>query len=260
MAAKELADHLDSLIGGILNVASAGRKPTLRSAKNYFRSFSRQDYATAVGKHFDRPQLLEILREMRTGLPTLNQEVFSITDPRRLASIATGLGAVLRTNAFEGSHGPSLRGFYVEDCGLLKQPLIWVNTATHPVGLAAAFWHEIGHHLTRRTFDHRAQPVSLLFSTNYQDHVTDPQEIAADMLMVLACYPKPAAKRLFCDSKGQVLRHDANQLVSKARPYVRSVTGFDFDSRISAKENLHRLAGMIHVAKLRSVLLSEYEI
>ena len=56
---------------------------------------------------------------------------------------------------FEGSAGHSLRGFYVDDKRILERPSIWVNVAREPVGVAAAFWHEVGHHLTRRIFVER---------------------------------------------------------------------------------------------------------
>ena len=131
-----------------------------------------------------------MLKEVRRTLPTLNREVYRITAIGRLARIAADLGVVLQTRAFTGSDGAAFRGFYVNGAEVLKRPLIWVNTAAPPAAAAAAFWHEIGHHLTNRLWSTRQPPVSLSFGSNYRDHLADPKEIAADMVRVLGGYPK----------------------------------------------------------------------
>ena len=232
----------------------------LRHAPDRFHLLARRDYSAALRKHFDRRQLNEIFTEMRSQLPELNRKVFETLEVRRLGKIATELGAVLQARPFEGARGRALRGFYVNDRALRSGPLIFVNTAIHPVGVAAAFWHEVGHHLVKRMFDTRHTRSILSFSTNYEGHLNDPEEIAADMLMVLACYPRPAASRLFRMSDSNHKNQEPGTMVAKIRPYIHAVTGWDFEKNTSPTENLHRLAGMIHVAKLRSTLLSEYEI
>jgi hypothetical protein len=99
---------------------------------------------------------------------------------------------------------------------------------------------------------------------NYQEHLKDPREIGADMVMVLAAYPNANARRLFAendrDSADQAPERDYDRLVSKVIPHFRSLTGFEFESRFSAKINLHYLAGIIHAAKLRRALLSAFDI
>ena len=261
MLAKEQAEGFESLIREILNAArNRGATTPIGHVPARFRSFASRDYSAALHKHFDRRQLREIFTEMRSALPALNQKVFETLDVRRLAKIARELGAVLQARPFEGSKGRSLRGFYVSDHALLACPLIFVNTAIHPVGVAAAFWHEVGHHLARRMFDDSHTRRNLSFSTNYEDHLNDPEEIVADMLMVLACYPRPAANRLFRRSDSNTHTQEPGPLISKVRPYIHSVTGWDFEKNTSPAENMQRLAGMIHVAKLRAILLSEYEI
>jgi hypothetical protein len=261
MPAKEKEESLESLVREILVAASDDdTTPPSWHAPDRFHSFATRDYSGALRKYFDRRQLAEIFTEMRAALPALNQKVFETLDVRRLAKIATELGAVLQARPLEGSKGRSLRGFYVDDRALLSGPLIFVNTAVHPVGVAAAFWHEVGHHLVKRTFDSRHRRTTFSFGTHYEDHLNDPEEIAADMLMVLACYPQQAAERLFRKSDAKTLNQEASLLISKVRPYIRSVTGWDFEKKTSPTETLHRVAGMIHVAKLRAILLSEYEI
>jgi hypothetical protein len=153
-----------------------------------------------------------------------------------------------------------LRGFYLDDKKILERPSIWVNVAREPVGVAAAFWHEVGHHLTRPILAESRREMKFSFEASHKQHLADPAEILADMVMVLACYPKAAASRLFPASDGKVLRGDVTQVLSTVRPYLHAVTGRDFDNQFLAQENLHPLAGVIHLAKLRAALLSEYEI
>jgi hypothetical protein len=233
-------------------------QPSVHDAQKYFDSFSRKNYATAIRKHYDRGQLRKMLAEMQHMLPALNQQVFRTTDPRRLEKIADDLGVMLHADRFDGLEGRSLRGFYLDDTELLNRPSIWVNTATHPVGVAAAFWHEVGHHLTKQILDSDDHRVHYAFKTNHQNHLSDASEIAADMVMVLACYPKAAAKTLFAG--GSLSEQNTDRMLSRVRPYLNSVTGFDFVNQFSSQENLHYLAGIVHLAKLRAALLSEYEI
>ena len=252
---------LKGAIGDILKVAQTrSTTPCVRNAEAYVRSVARLDYGAAVKKHFDRQQLKQMFKEMRKALPTLNLEVYRITEVGRLSRIAADLGVVLQAHAFKGSDATGLRGFYVNEAEVLKRPLIWINTATYPTAMAAAFWHEIGHHLTNRMWGIRPDPIGLSFGANYRDDLADPKEIAADMVRVLAGYPQPTAERLFGGSDMQGLSQDTDLLVSKVRPHVRAVMGLDFRSRFSPKENLYLLGGIIHVAKLRTTLLSEYGI
>jgi hypothetical protein len=262
MAEGRVVRSLDGLIREIVKCAQprSAKSATQDDVEKSFRSLVRLDYAAALSEHFDRRQLGEILAEMRAVLPRLNREVFAILDPRRLAQIAAAMGAVLHTNAFESEEGQSLRGFYVHDDDLMNRPLIGLNTVNHPVAVAATFWHEIGHHLTRKIFGYSHEQLELTFNTNYESHLIDPRETAADMLMVLACYPQSAAKRIFGPPRSEVRQNDFETLTSRVRPYLSSATGFDFSKEFPALESARYLAGIIHVAKLRATLLNEYGI
>ncbi len=252
---------LKEAISDILKVAhTRTRTPSERNAEAYIRNVAGLDYGAAMKKHFDRAQLKQMLKEIRRALPTLNLEVYRIRDVDGLTRRADDLGVVLQAHAFKGTDGTGLRGFYVNEAEVLKRPLIWVNTATHPTAVAASFWHEVGHHLTNRMWGTRHHSISLSFGANYRDDLTDSKEIAADMVRVLAGYPQPTAQLLFGGSDMEALSHDADLLVSKVRPHVRTVMGLDFQSRFSPRENLYLLGGIIHVAKLRATLLSEYGI
>jgi hypothetical protein len=252
---------LKGAINDILKVAhTRGRAPSVREAETDLRALAGLDYDAAVKKHFDRTQLKQMLKEMRKTLPTLNREIYRTTDIRSLAQIAKSLGVVLQAHAFSGSDGAAFRGFYVNEAEVLKRPLIWVNTAAHPAAAAAAFWHEIGHHLTNRIHGTRRQSISLSSGANYRDNLGNPKEVAADIVRVLGGYPQPIAKRLFGRLDGEASSKDADLLVAKAMPHVRSVMGLTFRGQRSPREDLYLLGGLIHTAKLRTTLLSEYGI
>jgi hypothetical protein len=253
------ADSLRAFIRDIVRLSDArATKTELDDAYAYLSALSRLDYGRALRNHFDRAEIHELLKELRRSLPRLNREVFREVNLQRLAETAATLGANVQARQFDSEEGRALRGFYVHDYTVLKRPLIVVNTANHPVAVVAAFWHEMGHHLTHSVFGNTHDHVSPYFSTNYHDHLNHPEEIVADMLTVLACYPKPAARKLFGDSATSATRRKTEPLTSKVMPYVRSVTGFDFDKRLSSTDVLRQLAGVIHVARLRAALLREY--
>ena len=196
MAATTHTSALDALIREILRSAShRSRKLTASRIEEQFHSASRQDYARQLRAFFDRRQMQELLADFRSALPGLNAEIFRIREPRRLARVAVQLGARFQAGRFEGEAGKSLRGFYSDDPDISRGPLICVNTANHPVAVASAFWHELGHHLTNRTFD-VSHPVRLSFSSSYEDHLGNPLEIAADLVPVLAAYPKSSGSTL----------------------------------------------------------------
>ena len=176
------------------------------------------------------------------------------------ASSPAGLGAGFSAMPFESATRSGLRGFYVRPIEGIKRPLICVNAATHPVVMASSFWHELGHHLSARLFDSRRRELDLSFSTSYHRHLEDPAETGADMGSVLAAYPRAAAGRLFAPWLRRSVAPDTDSLVGILRPHLRAVSGFDFERRFSAIQNLRYLAAMIHFGNLRWALLSQFEI
>lgn len=252
--------RLESIVGEIVS-SSKPSKISTQEASAHLSSLLRYDYSRALRRHFRERDIRGLVRELTRFLPALNQSVFDETDLRSLSNLATKFGVTVQAKHVSGPGGRTLRGFYVNDSSLLKTPLIYLNMANHPVGVAAAFWHEMGHHLTHKVFDRNNSKLRFLsFKTNYLAHLDQPEEIAADLLMALGCYPHSAAMALSnsgeCHQRSQVPEH----LADRAREYVRCVTGFEFSRRESVVTNLYALAGMIHVAKLRLTLLQEYAI
>jgi hypothetical protein len=240
-------------------MAAAGdacQKSRVAQAEQYFFNLSRQDYASHLAKNFDRSQIRELLADLRRSLPTLNRDVFRETQLNRLVSVGNELDVTVRV---ENLPAPGLRGFYVNDSAFSARPLIVLNGANSAVAVAAAFWHEIGHHLTHEIFGRSQERLNLTFLSSYENHLKDLDELLADIVMTLAAYPARTAKRLFAakpknDPKGSV------SLVSKASGHLRSVSGFELAEGGPTKKKLHTVAGMIHLAKLRIALLEEYDI
>lgn len=247
----------------VLAVSKRGRgkeRLSLRDAESALRVASRQHYARRLRRLLDRQQVSEIIGEFSKALPNLNVDIMRERDPRGLAQIAAKLGAGFNAMPFDDASRSGLRGFYIRRSEVIKRPLICVNAATHPVVMASSFWHELGHHLTARLFDNSSSQLNLSFSTNYHHHLKDPAETAADMVSVLAAYPHSTAIRLFAPWLDQGLAPNADSLVGTLRPHLHSVSGFDFERRFSAIQNLRYLSAMVHFGNLRWALLSEFDI
>lgn len=221
---------------------------------------AKADYRAHLRSRFSRSELYLLLKEVRSFLPDLNRTVFAEVDLKRLAGTAKSLGAVLRVNSFEGEDGRALRGFYLNDATVLKRPLIVLNGVNDSISVAASFWHEMGHHLTHAIFGRSQSLPNLPFNSNYVDHLRTPDEFAADLVMVLAGYPKPAAERLFGTRTSQSKPPDHDTLLANARRHLRKVAKDHFRDVPGSPEGLQRMVGMIHLAKLREALLHEYGI
>jgi len=226
-------------------------------AEKYFADLSGQDYATHLGQCFDRSEMSDLMAQLRRSLPNLNRNLFGETNPRRLVALAKELGATLQ---LQNLPSPALRGFYVNDSAFSTRPLIVVNASHPPLGVAAAFWHEIGHHLTHDIFGRGRDRTKLNFSSSYQDHLDRPEELVADIVTTLGAYPAPTAKRLFGKATGINSSRGSVRLVSKASRHIRSLSGLEVSQGGSLKNKLHMVAGMIHLAKLRIALREGYGI
>jgi hypothetical protein len=253
---------LEGLVREIVAMAAEmehAREAAPRDIENDFESIARRDYGGCLKLNFSRRELSGILEAFRTAVPKLDREQFKPMSLPRLANVASSLGLKFRADPFDGPGGAGLRGFYVATKAL-KQPLICLNTAHHRTAINAAFWHEMGHHLTARLLSPQEGSMALSFGSDFDEHLNDPRELAADMLVSLVCYSHSAAKRHF----GVLLRkgsaENIDMVVSAVRNHLSSVWGFNFDKQIPATQNLHYLAGMIHFAKLRLALLAGCDI
>jgi hypothetical protein len=221
------------------------------------------DHRRQLKRQFSLQELRGILKAMRLSVPSLNQAQFRCENLDQLDRIAARLGARFVAPRFPGREGLGLLGFYIDEQRPAQRPLICVNSAHHPVAIAAAFWHEVGHHLATRLIGEQQGAVNLSLKAEYHKHLEQPFELLADMLVCLAGYPKRTAQRLFgrsAESDGSSADRVWEEILRKARRHLRTETGFEFRRTLPAAQNLHYLAGMIHFTKLRMALLSEYDL
>ncbi len=242
------------------------------------RSLAQSDYAPSLRQQLDRIDVEEIVRAARTALPGLNRD----HDPELIESwlteasssglellfsrVVNRLDIHLHGAPFTGPEGLALRGFFVNrDDKSLQRPLIYVNTAHHPVAAAATLFHEVGHLVASEVFDQRSREVHFFFDADYIAHLNDVEELSADIVLSLVAYPAPIAKKIFGTAwnwdaltRSTELSNDAFCQVSE---HFRARFGVSLAAAdLPARRKLNYLAGMIHFAKLRSTVLAEYGI
>lgn len=251
---------LEPLLREILGIAESGsfRGRRVKGLIEQFDDIASRDYPKQLRNHFSTREMGGLVAVMKMNIPALNRKTYRNTEIAWLRSMAERLGAELNTTRFSGDQ-QDLRGFYVPSGATRDRSVVWLNTAHHRVAVAATFWHEIGHHLMEQLGE-QSDPVTLLYRDDYKAHMSDVSELFADMLLVLAVYPKAEATRLF----GRFIKTGqlptAHQLAICARDYLRSIAGWEFEKDFLDVGNLHYLAGMIHYAKLRWAILAEYRI
>jgi hypothetical protein len=252
---------LEGLVRDILALASETEraKAAPRDIENDFKSIARRDYDRCLKMNFSRRELSGILGAFRKALPKLDHEQLKPMPLRGLANVASSQGLKFRADPFDGPGGAGLRGFYVATKAL-KQPLMCLNTVHHGTAINSAFWHEMGHHLTVRLLSPREGAMALSFGADFDEHLTEPKELAADLLVSLVCYSHSAAKRLFGPLVRKGTAANIHAVLAAARTHLNSVWGFNFNERVPMADNLHYLAGMLHFAKLRLALLAAYDI
>jgi hypothetical protein len=230
-----------------------------------FRRLLRRDYVRDVRRNLEYRQLRELLAAATETLPRLNREPLDVMPIKDQAQMAARLGLHFKASPRKGAEGMALRGFYVNKLQeVLKQPLIYVNTAHHPVAVSTTFCHELGHHFAMDILRPRDQAVHLFFDADYSEHLDDPGELAADVLVSLAGYPRPVADKIFSESSGLRVVATAKNLTDGAfaeiNAHLKKVYGLDLTAGVTPRQRLNYLSGMIHYAKLRWALLAEYDV
>ena len=248
--------------------ASKGPHASLasRSASVEIHSLEQQDYARPLRRAFGRTEVREIIAEARSTVwPRLNDESVKLVSPAEFTRLWSGLGVQFQLAKLRGAEGLALLGFYVREMGSSRLPLICVNTAHHPAAIGAAFSHEMGHHLIGRLFDSHKPHAQLLTYTAYGEHLDDPEELAADVLVSLGVFPEAIARKIFLKPRKErpfksatgELPDSVSTMVLK---YFEGRFGLRFGAHFPAGKKLQYLAAVVHFSKLRRALLTEYDI
>jgi hypothetical protein len=261
---KKRVSILEGLATEILTVSeTAGPRWTAcQNPAQEIASLAHRDYGLPLRKSLGRREVLEIVAEARSMVwPHLNRKPVRLVTPREFTRLWSSLGVDFRLADFGGPRGLALMGFYARKLGPSRRPLIYVNTAHHPLAVGVAFSHEMGHHLTAKLFASQKEHAQYLTYTAYAEHLDDPAELAADCLVSLGAFPEDIARKMFeAESRPSECAKPAEPVFARVRNYLRSRYGLNLDARLPAHQRLPYLAGMIHYANLRSALLYEYGI
>lgn len=227
------------------------------------RSLEHEDYGLQVRRSLARSEVREIVAEARrTVWPHLNDESVRLVSPTEFARFWSGLGVQFRMARLDGAEGLAILGFYIRKLGRSRLPLICVNTAHHPTAIGAAFSHEMGHHLMGRLFGSHKEHAQLLAYAAYREHLNDPEELAADILVSLGVFPKAVAQNIFMKPAKRSAKSAVDELPNSVSrsvlEHLERRYGLGFTEQSAKKPSY--LAGVLHFAKLRSALLAEYDI
>ncbi len=225
----------------------------------------KRDYGKALRKNVARKEVVKLMRSASALWPELNREKLPVPSKADFAAISGQLSVNLSIRKCRERDGMALRGFYVRSLEeIAKAPqkggLIYLNTAHHPAAVGATFCHEVGHHLALNILRHaNERPVHYFFDAAYSSHLDDPVELTADVLVSIAAYPKAAARKMFSSEIAAIHEVSGRNLV-RLLEYLKSGWGIDFAGPRQPRHHLIYLAGMVHYAKLRRALLTEYRL
>jgi hypothetical protein len=257
-----------SVFEGLLRELSASTKEargeetrSLVDLKREVAGIIQKDYGQALCECLSRWEVREITDEGKTRVwPGLNREPVTLVSPNEFVRRWSAFGVDFKFARLPGKEGQSLLGFYVNKIDQVRRrPLIFVNTAHHPAVVGVALDHEMGHHLTSQIFG-AGQETRLLSQTGFEEHLTEPAELAADILVSLGIFPVPIARALFSGADRAGSRSDklSAPAFGKLLEYIANRYGFRFDHIRGVSKRFHALAALVHYTKLRRALLDEY--
>ncbi len=272
-AGKSQRVVIEGLVKEILASADERGREQLKAWSNPARDLTRlaeRDYVRSLRSRISYRELIEIVAAGSKVWPKLNRAQMRPLPAngfeQAVSPVISKLRIHLKIAPYQGPGGLALRGFYLEKReGLLRQPLIYVNSAHIPVVMTSTFFHEVGHHLTSQVFEKQRDGVHFFFDADYASHLNDPMELGADVLASLAGYPSRVARKLFEVPWNWGLAAKTGNLTEEvfANVHEHVQRHFRFNlhaANLPAAQRLNYLAGIIHYAKLRWALLAEYDI
>jgi len=247
------------------DTATNQRVPAITASRDEITRLRNRDYGRALRDCLSRAEVREIVGEAkRKAWPHLNDEAVRMGSMKEFAERASALGADFRIAKMSWPSGLGVVGFYLgSDSALDKRPLICINGAHHPAVVGSAFIHELGHHITAKLFSTRNESVQLSRQTGLEAHLTDPRELAADVLVSLGIYPREMAAKLFdAASAARKVAASANQPIPSpdaTRTILRTARRYGLDlETLPIQKRLQYEGGLVHFIKLRQALLDEY--
>lgn len=259
---KERPTATDKVVHSVLAKAGVLGAKELRAWKRPqedIRRLSQRDYAASLRQRLSFAQIKELVYRAADVWPHFNQQVLGPPSEEFFSRAADALHLHVKTARYASL---ALYGFYVDRSETaLTKPLIFVNSAHHDLAIGTTFCHEVGHHFCSEIAKPKASHVRFYFDAAYNEHLQDEGELAADVIVSLAGYPKPAARAIFAGRQRRDMMRKGKldaAVISRIGAHLEASYGFDFSTALSPDQNLQYLAGMLHYAKLRAALLEEY--
>jgi hypothetical protein len=255
----------DGLLADIFKMSERRARPQSATAARGIKeieALARSDYRRSLRKHFDRCEVQGIIAEARRRVwPDLNRASVKIGPPAEFMRRWSDQGVEFRLANLATATGQALLGFYMGKSPVSRRPLICVNTAHHEVAVGAAFSHEMGHHVTAQMFDVRSEPAHFLFYTGYGEHLGDPVELAADILVSVGVYSRAATELLLGKRReGGGGPGMLDGCFAEVLRYFDRGFGLAFDAKLAIGQKLQYLAGLVHYTQLRKALRDEYDV
>lgn len=264
MAARQRKSVVENRVHG-LSGPTRRKARTLKSgliaAESELRGIASRDYRKALRQCLSQRQVHQIVSIAKTRVwPHLNQEPVRLVSLDEFVRRWSTFGIDFKFASLPSKRGLSLLGFYLTNAdGLRERPLIFANTAHHHALVALALDHEMGHHLTAHIFGSAEDTTHLLSLTAFEEHLTDPLELAADTLVSFGIFPAPVARALFQDAEGGAVGIGLPDVIfAKMLTYITDRYGVRFEL-IHGGEKIQALAALVHYTKLRRALLDEYD-
>lgn len=252
----------DQLVKSVLanaGVLGAKELEAWKRPQDDIRRLTQRDYADSLRRQLTYGQIKELVQKAIEVWPRFNQTVLGPPSKGFFSRTADALQLNLKSARYTSL---ALYGFYVDRTKTtMTKPLIFVNSAHHAVAMGTAFCHEVGHHFCNEIAHSESAGIRFYFDSSYDQHLHDQGELSADVIVALAGYPQPAARKIFEERKSFMRGGRlTNDLIDRIRRHIEEAYGFDFSRALSPDQNLQYLAGMLHYAKLRAALLEEYDL
>jgi hypothetical protein len=238
------------LLARIFAGASGGgadRRERMRLCKEITWIFG-HDYGSGLHRYFRPADIEQIIGAAAAVEPGFNRASLEPPSIDRFAELSRRLN--LHFQARPDPAPRTVRGFYAKT-PMLKRQLIYLNTAHSLLAIASTFCHEIARHLIDEIFDSACVGCAEGSSQvrGYAARAEDRIELAADIAVSLAAYPKPIARQIL-SAPGSTVFNSILDLRSR----------YGFDVALTPMQKLTYLAEMSHHARLREALLMEFNV
>jgi len=261
---KERPTATDKVVQSVLanaGVLGAKELEAWKRPQDDIRRLSQRDYTNSLRRQLTYEQIKELVERATDIWPHFNRDVLGPPSRGFFSRAADALQLNLKAARYTSL---ALYGFYVDRSETtLTKPLIFVNSAHHALAMGTTFCHEVGHHFCTEIAKPKSTQIRFYFDAAYNQHLHDRSELAADVIVSLAGYPKAAAKTIFTAGERRDIARKGNlnkAVIGRIRAHIEASYRFDFSRALSPHQNLQYLAGMLHYAKLRAALLEEYDL